>query len=184
MHLSLLSVGIDNDEPIILLCPQSDERHAWHSGHWPTLVRLLAQERMERLVVLGAEGLALSSGAIQVAPVYDSLTLAALLARVSLVVAPDTGILQLAVLLGIPAIGLYGPTSPASWTPLPGTALCHREFPCHPCRDLPCQERHCMRTHAGRSLYRGNRPAGARAGIGGAADRSGIITSRVSASPH
>jgi len=147
VHLSLLSVGINDEEPIILLCPQSDERRAWHSGHWPTLVRMLAQERAERLVILGAEGLALPSGVIQVAPVYDSLTLAALLARVSLVVAPDTGILQLAALLGVPTVGLYGPTLPAngSWAQLSGATLCHHELSCQPCRDFPCQERHCMR---------------------------------------
>ncbi len=147
IHLSLLSVGIAHDEPVILLCLHSDARYAWHHGHWPTLVRELAQQRAERLVVLGADGLALPHGVIQVAPVSDSLTLAALLARVSLVVAPDTGILHLAALLGTPTIGLYGPSAPpaAPWTPGPGTALCHREFPCHPCRNLPCRERHCMR---------------------------------------
>ncbi len=147
MHLSLLSVGIDQEEPIILLCPQSDERHAWQAGYWPALLRLLAEERAERLVVLGADGLTLPTGVIQVAPVRESLTLAALLAHVALVIAPDTGTLHLADLLGIPAIGLYGPSSPDT-SALPNAhhhALCHREFTCHPCRDVPCQERHCMR---------------------------------------
>lgn len=147
VHLSLLSVGIAHDEPMILLCPQSDAQVAWHSGHWPALVRQLAQQRAERLVVLGAEGLALPNGALQVAPVSDSLTLAALLARATLVVAPDTGILHLAAVLGTPTVGLYGPTAPVddSWAPARGTALYHDELPCHPCRDLSCRERHCMR---------------------------------------
>lgn len=155
VHLSLLAVGIGNDEPLILLCPQNEAPYAWHPEHWNTLARRLAEERDERLVLLGAEGLALPPGVIQVAPVSDSLTLAALLARASLVVAPDSGILHLADLLQVPTIGLYGPTSPDICA-LPNahrTPMCHREFSCHPCGEAPCEERHCLRALQPAEVY-------------------------------
>jgi len=147
VNLSLLRMGIHADDPVILLCPQSDAPYAWHLGHWPTLARLLTETRSERVVVLGADGMRLPAGILQAAPVYDSLTLAALLARAAVVIAPDSGILHLADLMGVPTIGLFGPTAPdANTLPNPHRhPLCHREFTCHPCGDTPCQERHCLR---------------------------------------
>ena len=104
-------------------------------------------ERPEQIAVLDPGELALPDGVATVVPVRDSMMLATLLARASLVIAPDSAVLHLATLLGVPAIGLYGPTTPAMCR-LPGAQLaplCHTEFPCHPCVDDICEERHCLR---------------------------------------
>ena len=66
-------------------------------------------------------------------------------------VGPDSGPLHLADALGIPALGLYGPTSTASWGLLGPSAVCLKTaFDCQPCYrddghipDCPHQHR-CM----------------------------------------
>lgn len=143
----LLAAGLDYGEPMLLLCPRAEAGRAWPSGHWLNLLRLLVAERPERIVVLDAERLILPSGVVSAPIPSDSLALAALLARASAVIAPDSGVLHLADLLGVITLGLYGPTSPETCS-LPNERrqpLCHREFPCHPCADAPCGERHCLR---------------------------------------
>ena len=106
--------------------------------------RLVA--RPERIAVLDSSGLDLPDHVVPIMPVQNSLMLATLLARAEAVIAPDNGALHLATLLGTPTLGLFGPTSPKECQ-LPGGKLypiCHREFPCHPCGDAVCSERHCL----------------------------------------
>jgi len=145
-ELSLLGAGIEPHERVILLCPDADEAYAWHRGCWETLLRLLIDERPERIILLGESGIDLPAGATIIPQPEDALQLAALLARAMAVVAPDTGILHLADLLGVPTVGLFGPTAPET-SSLPNeqrVQLCHREaFPCHPCT-AACDERRCL----------------------------------------
>ncbi len=59
-------------------------------------------------------------------PAFETKTLkefVALISKASLFVAGDTGGLQIASLLGIPSIGLYGPTDPAIYGPLGKNSL-------------------------------------------------------------
>ncbi len=130
----------------ILLCRAADETLAWPRGHWEALTRTLAEQYPGEVLVAGAEDAALPVGAGHLPAFDDSLLLAAVCVRVRLVIAADAGALHLADLLGVPTLGLFGPTSPDVCT-LPNTAgmrLCHREFPCHPCGEAPCEERHCL----------------------------------------
>lgn len=144
--LSLLAAGVDRAEPLILLSPQADEAHAWPADRWVSLAYQLLQARQERVAVLGGAKIAWPEGVIAVMPVQDSLVLAALLARAALLIAPDSSPLLMAHLMGTPAIGLYGPTSPRAGS-LPGAQgrpICHGEYACHPCFGGPCTERHCL----------------------------------------
>jgi ADP-heptose:LPS heptosyltransferase len=61
------------------------------------------------------------------------------------VVAPDTGLLHLAVVLGVPALGLYGSSDPVV-AGLPGGAgrILRVDLPCSPCRERGCQRRQCL----------------------------------------
>jgi ADP-heptose:LPS heptosyltransferase len=64
-----------------------------------------------------------------------------------LVIAPDSGELHIATLMNVPAIGIYGPTSPHECH-LPGMTSLHiicKEPPCNPCDFLVCEEKHCLR---------------------------------------
>ncbi len=139
-----LAAGIEPREPVVLLCPGGEDERAWPRGHWAQLVRLLQDERSERLAVLGG-GIDLPARVAVVPQPGDALLLAAVLARAAVVIAPDHDALHLADLLGIPTVGLYGPTAPDACS-LPNplrTPRCRRDLPCHPCA-AACPERRCL----------------------------------------
>ncbi len=71
--------------------------------------------------------------------------MAGLVAEVDLVVAPDTGILQLADTLKTPIVGLFGPKDPAIYRPVyaPCTIVTS-DVPCRPCGRRSCSHRSCM----------------------------------------
>jgi ADP-heptose:LPS heptosyltransferase len=113
VQLSLLAAGVEYDDPLLLLCPQVEESRAWPLDYWVELAARLLAARPERVAVLGAPEVDWPLGVVKVMPVQDSLVLTTLLARATLVVAPDAAALHLADMLGTPAVGLYGPTDPA-----------------------------------------------------------------------
>ncbi|HEX6178908.1 MAG TPA: lipopolysaccharide heptosyltransferase I [Thermoanaerobaculia bacterium] len=82
---------------------------------WPVeSFRAIVEKYRGRTVVAwgpGEEDLATAIGG-DVAPPTNLRELAALLAGASLVVGADTGPLHLAAALGVPVVGLYGPTDP------------------------------------------------------------------------
>jgi ADP-heptose:LPS heptosyltransferase len=65
--------------------------------------------------------------------------LVALVRRVRLVVAADTGPLHLACAVGTPVVGIFGPTDPARNGPFSSADVTVRRIP--PC--APCHRRHC-----------------------------------------
>ncbi|HEY3416830.1 MAG TPA: glycosyltransferase family 9 protein [Armatimonadota bacterium] len=144
---SLQAAGVEDNESLILLCPHAHALRSWHPNQWAVLMELLRKERPERIVAIDDGAVLLPEGVVQVQPVQDSLVLATLLARAELVIAADSGTLHLADLFHVPTIGLYGPSAPGVYyLPNPNRRpLCHTEYPCHPCVDSPCQERHCLR---------------------------------------
>jgi ADP-heptose:LPS heptosyltransferase len=63
--------------------------------------------------------------------------LAAVLARLSLFITPDTGPMHLASVLGTPVVALFGPSSPERWGPLSGHVRIVRvDLPCSPCNRI------------------------------------------------
>jgi len=65
------------------------------------------------------------------------LTLAAVLARLSLFITPDTGPMHLASSLGTPVVALFGPSSPERWGPLSRSVRIVRvDLPCSPCNRI------------------------------------------------
>lgn len=75
---------------------------------------------------------------------------AALLAQCDVVVSADTGALHMASALGVPTVGLFGPTDPSEWGAVDNKAHTLRvdELPCLGCRKRKCPKghHHCM-TH-------------------------------------
>ncbi len=147
INLTLLQVGIESHEPLILLAPQAEEGRSLPDAAWIALLKELIAARPERVAVLDPGGLALPDDVVPVVSGADTLLLAALLARAALVIAPDNGALHLADVLGTPAIGLYGPTSPEQCRLAASkmTVLCHAELPCHPCPEATCADEKCLR---------------------------------------
>jgi lipopolysaccharide heptosyltransferase II len=67
----------------------------------------------------------------------DLLPLAAVLARLSLFVTPDTGPMHLAAVLGTPVVAVFGPSSPERWGPLSQACRVVRiDLSCSPCNRI------------------------------------------------
>jgi lipopolysaccharide heptosyltransferase I len=111
--------GVKRRDRLVALNPGAGrESKRWPVAHWRALAERLGREPDVRLLLLWGpdeihmarqigQGLPVK---VLLAPPTDLDELAALLSRCALMVAPDTGPLHLAAALGIPALGLYGPT--------------------------------------------------------------------------
>ena len=75
------------------------------------------------------------------APLVD---LAAVLARLSLLVTADTGPMHLAAAVGTPVVGIFGPSDPVRYAPLtPRSAVVHTDLWCRPCNRMRRPPQRC-----------------------------------------
>jgi len=113
--------------PLVILNPGA----GWGAKRWPAerygaVARVLAGKGFQVVINVGpgeeqlAQEVSGASGGVSlpVSPHLDELI--ALTRRASLVIAGDTGPLHLASALGIPVVGIYGPTDPARNGPFGG----------------------------------------------------------------
>jgi heptosyltransferase-2 len=81
-----------------------------------------------------------------VPPPTDLAAVAALVARLDLLVCNDSGIKHMAVARGTPTLTLFGPTNPVAWTPPDGPHAGIRvHLPCIGCNRTQCAHHSCMR---------------------------------------
>jgi heptosyltransferase-1 len=83
------------------------------------------------------------------APPTTIRQLAALLTRSRLYVGTDSGPMHLASALGVPTVGLFGPSDPAHFAPYRSPArLVRRDLPCSPCGKPTCRYKteECMKS--------------------------------------
>ncbi len=131
--------------PALALCPGAGTAtKRWPIPSWGGLARRWAEETGGRAAVFGAaseRGLVeavveASSGTARAFPDPGLPATASALARASLVVAGDSGLLHLAGAVGTPVIGLFGPTGIDMgywvWEDR-GVALAVPELACRPC---------------------------------------------------
>jgi ADP-heptose:LPS heptosyltransferase len=178
----LVSLGIDTKAPILGLHPGNSFRarkpgrrwfrkadnRSWPQENWVELIRgvhracadiqfVLFGSARDRPVNRGVErALRGEETGIRLADAAggtDLPTAAGLLERFSLFVSTDTGPLHMAAALGVPLIGLYGPTRYDQTRPYPvnTTATVLRgTLSCQPCYGTPlqktCRENLCMQT--------------------------------------
>jgi len=138
--------------PRVVLVPGASRRGAikrWPMRHWLELARQL-RGRCQLRWSLGPEEADLrawlpSATGIPALPPMGLWELAAALRQADQVVAPDTGLLHLAVVLGVPAVGIYGGSDPVV-AGLPGGAgiILRTGIECSPCRERQCQRRQCL----------------------------------------
>ncbi len=86
------------------------------------------------------------------------------LAAASVAISNDSGLLHVAAALGIPSIGIFGPTSPWHWAPLnplAATVETKSELACRPCHMPVCRLGHhrCMREIAPEEVLAATRSA-------------------------
>lgn len=113
-------IATHNLSNIIALCPNTTwQSKRWPLQHWLTLITLLPSNYA--IVLIGKD---FGDDAAQIArltqerglalftlPKWDLLTTTYFIQQIKLLIAPDTSFLHIADFLGIPAIGLFGPTS-------------------------------------------------------------------------
>lgn len=108
----------------------------WEAKRWPHFGALAA-----RLLAAGWEVASFGLPAEAVPGTQDRtggslLEMAARLRRSRLVVANDNGAMNMANALGVPVVGLFGPTNPASRAPA-GVEVVALDKPCAPCEANP-----------------------------------------------
>ena len=117
------------------------------SSFWRTLTSLLREEGLRVAAVGGAEESILWEGcpAENLCGRLSLTELASLLAGALLFVGVDSGPLHLALALGTPAVGLFGPTDPEQVVgKRPGFEALTAEYACAPCyRHLPDEKVRC-----------------------------------------
>jgi lipopolysaccharide heptosyltransferase I len=120
MEQWLAARGLKPHRRLVVLNPgagRADKR--WPVEHFGTLARRLTQDAGAHVLVTWGPGEERAAAAIAaaapaaLAPPTDLTTLPALLRRASVMVAADTGPLHVAAALGVPCVGLYGPTAAA-----------------------------------------------------------------------
>jgi len=138
--------------PRVLLVPGASRRGAikrWPLHHWMELARAL-KGRCQMRWSLGPEEEALREwlpreSGVTALPRVTLWELASLVRQADKVVAPDTGLLHLAVVLGVPVVALFGSSDPVVAGLPEGSGLVLRTgIECSPCRERQCQRLQCL----------------------------------------
>ena len=141
-----------SQRPRIVLVPGASRRGAikrWPLHHWIALAGML-KERFQLRWSLGPEEEELRAWLpaetfVPALPKLGLWELAGALRQADRVIAPDTGLLHLAVVLGVPVTGLYGSSDPViAGLPEGSGEIVRTGIACSPCRERHCQRRQCM----------------------------------------
>jgi heptosyltransferase-1 len=139
-------------KPRVVLVPGASRRGAikrWPLRHWITLARM-AKDWCDLRWSLGPEEEELrrwlpEATGIAAIPRLGFWQLASVLRQADRVISPDTGLLHLAVVLGVPALGLYGSSDPVvAGLPMGAGRILRTGISCSPCRERACQRRQCL----------------------------------------
>jgi ADP-heptose:LPS heptosyltransferase len=136
----------------ILLAPGTSERGAnkrWPLDKWIRLAGALKASADPRWslgpVEAGLRGRLPGMSGVGALPELPFWGLASAVRGADAVIAGDTGILHLAVLLGVRAVALLGPSDPVVSGLPPGSGAALRAgVECSPCRERGCLRRSCM----------------------------------------
>ena len=136
----------------VVLVPGASRRGAikrWPLHHWISLAERLGGT-CDLKWSLGPEEQDLRAWlpartATEALPQMGFWQLAGALRQADLVVSPDTGLLHLAVVLGVPVLGLFGASDPVvAGLPRGSGTILRTGIACSPCRERACQRRQCM----------------------------------------
>lgn len=142
---------------VVLHGTSTNPAKCWPIGHFATLAQWLIERHQAQILFVGPP-----SDAEAYAPLVSALPEAlrgachnlcaqtdlqasvALLKRVQLVVANDSGMVHMASAVQTPLVALFGPMDPLQWGPLSpnATVLTHPGLTCRPCRmTIRCDNR-------------------------------------------
>ena len=148
--------NISFEKRIIALCPgASFSNKQWQVKKFQQLAKRVVLDFDAQVILLGGkkesemcETIANESGAVSFAGKFDLSQSIAALSMVSLTVANDTGMLHVSEALGVPVVGIYGPTARQfGYFPiLPQSKVAQIEnLPCRPCTKMGMN--HCPKKH-------------------------------------
>ncbi len=148
-------LGRCKQKTIIAFCPVSTWPHkTWPITHWATLARLIADKC--HIIALGApsdscyiERISHEAG-VPILNLAGKTTLgqaAAILDIIDLVVGLDSGLLHIALALGKPTVGIFGPTRWQYLTTFPNFIPLAAKLPCAPCckKNPKCVDYKCIK---------------------------------------
>mgnify|MGYP001131208858 CR=1 FL=1 len=139
-------------KPRVVMVPGASRRGAikrWPLRHWLALADRL-KDRCELRWSLGPEEEDLRTWlpqetGVPALPKGSLWQLAGALRQADRVIAPDTGLLHLAVVLGVPVIGVYGSSDPViAGIPEGSGVIVRTGISCAPCRERRCLRRQCL----------------------------------------
>lgn len=145
-------IWAERTKPRVVLVPGVSRRGAikrWPLHHWIRLTRLL-ETSCDLRWSLGPEEEDLrewlpQETAVASLPKLVLWELASAIRQADHLVTADTGLLHLAVLLGLPVTALFGPSDPVVAGLPQGTGeILRTGIPCSPCRERKCQRKQCM----------------------------------------
>ncbi len=145
-------IWMQSGKPRMVLVPGASRRGAikrWPLHHWIHLATML-KDHADLRWSLGPEEEELrhwlpSETGVPALPKLSLWQLASALRQADRVLAPDTGILHLAVALGVPVIAIYGPSDPEiAGLPEGVGRVVRTSIGCSPCRERQCQRRQCL----------------------------------------
>jgi len=143
-------------QPLVVLNPGAAMRERqWPAERFAAVGRHVTQNHQARLIVHGGPSekelvesvvAAIGQGAVRLlAPRLDHA--AALFETADVVISNDTGPMHLAVAVGAPVVGLFGPTDPAQSGPFGVEHYSvYLDYPCSPCvtQMQVCPDRKCL----------------------------------------
>ncbi|MBR4497471.1 MAG: lipopolysaccharide heptosyltransferase II [Bacteroidales bacterium] len=151
-----VQANISFEKRIIALCPgASFSNKQWQVEKFQQLAKRVVLDFDAQVILLGGkkesemcETIASESGAVSFAGKFDLSQSIAALSMVSLTVANDTGMLHVSEALGVPVVGIYGPTARQfGYFPiLPQSKVAQIDnLPCRPCTKMGMN--HCPKKH-------------------------------------
>jgi heptosyltransferase-2 len=148
LDLFLERHSIASGEQVVAIAPGGGEstKRTMLTRRWPVqnyiqLIQRLEDERSCRVILVGGPGdREVTNRIIQISPDCLDATdlsfgdMASVLRRCNLFIGNDSAPLHIAASMGIPCIGIFGPTDPHQWAPLDqNSSVVIKPVECHPC---------------------------------------------------
>jgi predicted lipopolysaccharide heptosyltransferase III len=146
----LAKAGGPDTGPIIAIHPFSLWQYKeWQAGEWAVLIRHFIEIHGCSIIITGAPSERMRAQAMtrgigkrvfNLAGRTSIGELPAILKRCDLFIGVDTAALHMAAAVGVPTVGIFGPSSPATWAPRGGRhCVVTKGMSCQPCREKGCQ---------------------------------------------
>lgn len=127
----------------------------WRPGAFARLAAMIGERFNSKLLIvagpgeeaIGLEVMEQAGGNSYILPLQPVRSLAAVLDNCNAVIANDGGVLHMAVALGKPTVGIFGPTEPDIWFPYEGKGpfrLVTLNETCAPCHRHYCEDMRCL----------------------------------------